>query len=319
MELLLILTYTAICVAIFKLFRIPLNKWSVPTAFLGGVVMIGALLIVMNYNHPYSEVAREYYATTPIIPGVRGRVVEVPVKPNAPLKAGDVLFKIDPAPFEFATKGLEARLQAADKEAERAQKLFKEKAGSERDVEITRAKVDDLKSQLEDAQFDLEQTTVTAPDDGFVTQLILRPGMMALPLGSTPVMTFVHKAPRGIVGWFRQNSLLRLEAGYEAEVALDAVPGVIFQAKLGHLIPAIAEGQLQPTGTLMSFAREQAPGREAVYIEITDPAFDQYRDKLPNGLYGQVAVYTHHFHHLAMLRRVLLRMAGWMNFVFPFH
>ena len=38
MDLLLILTYTAICVAIFKIFRIPLNKWTVPTAALGGVL-----------------------------------------------------------------------------------------------------------------------------------------------------------------------------------------------------------------------------------------------------------------------------------------
>ena len=41
MELLLILTYTAICVAIFKIFRIPLNKWTLPTAALGGIFMIG--------------------------------------------------------------------------------------------------------------------------------------------------------------------------------------------------------------------------------------------------------------------------------------
>ena len=120
MELLLIGTYVAICVVIFKLFRIPINKWTVPTAFLGGVVMIGALLLVMNYNHPYSEVARDYYVTTPIIPEVRGRVVEVPAKPNVALKAGDVLFKIDPKPFEFVVEGITAQLEAASKEAERA-------------------------------------------------------------------------------------------------------------------------------------------------------------------------------------------------------
>ncbi|MFC1680289.1 HlyD family secretion protein [Pseudomonadota bacterium] len=319
MELLLVATYTAICVAIFKIFRIPLNKWTVPTAFLGGVVMIGALLLVMNYNHPYSETTRDYFGTTPIIPQVRGRVLEVPIKSNEPLKAGDVLFRIDPEPYKYEIEGIEARLVAARKEAERAENLYKQGAGSERDLDIAQASVDDLESQLEDAQFDLEQTTVTAPSDGFVTQLILRPGMMALPLGGWPVMTFVHKAPRAVVGWFRQNSLLRLEAGDEAEVALDAVPGVIFKGRVGQLIPAIAEGQLQPGANLRSFSEEKMPGRAAVYIEITDPAFDQYREKLPSGLYGQAAIYTHHFHHLGTLRRVLLRMSGWLNYVFPFH
>ena len=41
MELLLILTYTAICVAIFRIFRIPVNKWTLPTAVLGGIFAEG--------------------------------------------------------------------------------------------------------------------------------------------------------------------------------------------------------------------------------------------------------------------------------------
>jgi hypothetical protein len=35
MDLLLILTYTAIAYAVFKIFKIPVNKWTVPTAALG--------------------------------------------------------------------------------------------------------------------------------------------------------------------------------------------------------------------------------------------------------------------------------------------
>ena len=72
MDFLLVMTYTALCVAIFKIFRIPLNKWTVPTAFLGGVVIIGALIFTMNYNHPFSEITRTYFVTTPIVAPVRG-------------------------------------------------------------------------------------------------------------------------------------------------------------------------------------------------------------------------------------------------------
>ena len=112
MDLLLILTYTAICVAIFKIFRIPLNKWTVPTAVLGGVLIIGTLIMLMNYNHPYSEMARNYYISTPIVPLVKGRVVEVPVKPNQQVKQGDVLFRIDDTPFKQQVASLQARLQS---------------------------------------------------------------------------------------------------------------------------------------------------------------------------------------------------------------
>ena len=44
----MVLTYTAFCYAIFKIFKIPLNKWTVPTAILGGIVMIGTVVLLMN-------------------------------------------------------------------------------------------------------------------------------------------------------------------------------------------------------------------------------------------------------------------------------
>ena len=88
METLMILTYTAFCYAVFKLFKIPLNKWTVPTAVLGGVIMIGTVILLMNYNHPYTKVARTAVVTTPIVPLVKGRVTEVPVTPNVSLKEG---------------------------------------------------------------------------------------------------------------------------------------------------------------------------------------------------------------------------------------
>lgn len=54
MDLLLIMTYAALCITIFKVFKIPLNKWTVPTAVLGGVIIIGTLILLMNYNHPFT-------------------------------------------------------------------------------------------------------------------------------------------------------------------------------------------------------------------------------------------------------------------------
>src|SRR5262249_23078767 len=121
MELLLILTYVAFCYVVFKLFRIPVNQWSLATATLGGGVGIFLLLVVMSYNHPFSANARIYFAVTPILPGVKGRVVEVPVESNVPLKEGDVLFRIDPAPYKFAVD----RKKAALAEAEQVVKQLK--------------------------------------------------------------------------------------------------------------------------------------------------------------------------------------------------
>lgn len=319
MDLLLILTYTGLCVAAFKIFKIPLNKWTVPTAVLGGVVLIGTLLLTMNYNHPFSESFRQYYVTTPIIPQVRGRVTEVPVAANTALSKGDVLFKIDPTPFEQEIASLQARLDAAQKDLERAEELVAKQAVSQRALDQARADVDDLRAKISDARFDLEQTVVTSPDSGYVTQLLLRPGMMALPFTPNPVMSFIHAADDTFIGWFRQEYLLRLEPGSEAEVIFDGIPGVIFAAELRSVFPAISEGQVKASADYIAYPQGQQPGRIAVIIDIVDEKFEQYRRILPDGAYGQAAIYSEHFHHVGVMRKVLLRMASWMNYILPLH
>src|SRR3974390_354956 len=114
MEILLCLLYVALCFAIFKIFRIPVNQWTLVTAALGGIFGISLLLLFMNYDHPYTKNGRIYFAVTPILPGVKGRVIEVPVATNTPLKAGDVLFKIDPKPFQYVVDQRKATLAEAE-------------------------------------------------------------------------------------------------------------------------------------------------------------------------------------------------------------
>ena len=114
MELLLILLYVSICYVVFKVFRIPVNQWSLATAALGGIIGIVLLLLIMNYNHPFTINARIYFSVTPVLPGVRGRVIEVPAQANTPLKEGDVLFRIDPKPYEFVVAQKKAALAEAE-------------------------------------------------------------------------------------------------------------------------------------------------------------------------------------------------------------
>ena len=319
MDLLLILTYTALCIAIFKIFKIPLNKWSVPTAVLGGVFLIGGLILLMNYNHPYSEISRQYFVTTPIVPNVNGQVIEVPVKGNQMLEKGDVLFRLDPVPFQNKLNSLKARVEGAKLEFERTEKLYKAKAGSKRDFDLARSNLDDQKAQLAQAEYDLDQTTVRAPTKGYATQVILRPGMRAVNLPLRPVMVFVSGEDHFLVGWFRQNSLLRLETGSEAEVAFDGVPGKVFSGEVQVVVPALAEGQVQASGNLVHPGMAPRPGRIAVLIRITDPRYKTYAAQIPGGSYAQAAIYSQHFHHVAIMRKILLRMSAWMNYLFPFH
>jgi len=320
MDLLLILSYSALCLVIFKVFKIPLNKWTVPTAVLGGIALIGTLVMVMNYNHPYSDSSREYFVTTPIIPAVRGTVVSVDVKPNTHLEKGDVLFTIDPAPFQNKVDALTAQITKADKDFSRAQELKRKNVGSQRDVDTTKAIADDLRAKLTDAKYDLERTVVRAQTSGYVTQMMVFPGLYVVPMPLRPSMIFVQEDSFTYIGWYHQNSTLRLKSGYQAEIAFDALPGEVFSGEVVQVLPVIAEGEVQANGTLINFnAASAIPGRVPVEIKITDPRFEAYRTQLPGGSYGQSAIYSDHFAHVSIMRKILLRMSSWMSYFFPFH
>lgn len=86
MDLLIILTYVAIAWSIFKIFKIPVNKWTVPTAALGGVFIVSALILLMNYNHPYTFLAQKAVISIPITPQVTGVVDSVTDKANQRVK-----------------------------------------------------------------------------------------------------------------------------------------------------------------------------------------------------------------------------------------
>ncbi|MGH8580989.1 MAG: HlyD family secretion protein [Gammaproteobacteria bacterium] len=376
MEMLMMMIYTAVCWAVFKIFKLPLNKWTVPTAILGGVVLIALVLVVMNYNHPYTTLVREYFVTTPIVPDVQGQVIEVPVESNQPLKKGDLLFRIDPGPYQYevdrleaaladtksgaaqleerlraaeaATVQVQAQLELAREQYDRYQRLLSTDAVAQADFDRAKRnfesaqaqlrsaeaqerearlafeaesggvnpKVRQITAELDRARWNLDQTTVRAPTDGFVTQLLLRPGMMAVPLPLRPVMTFIHTtAPndRVLVGAFWQNSLQRLKPGDEVEVIYTAVPGRVFKGHVDRILPVLAQGQLQTSGTLETVESVPMPGRVPVVIELED---DVSAYQLPAGVIGSAAIYTKHVHHVALIRKILLRMVSWQNYIF---
>lgn len=86
MDLLIILTYVAFAWVIFKIFRIPVNQWTLATATLGGVFIVAGLILLMNYNHPYTFTAQKAVISIPITPQVTGVVSEVTDKNNQLIK-----------------------------------------------------------------------------------------------------------------------------------------------------------------------------------------------------------------------------------------
>jgi multidrug resistance efflux pump len=377
MEILLTLTYVAICYAIFKLFRIPVNQWTLATAALGGIFGLSLLFITMAYNHPFSTNARIYFTVTPVLPAVRGRVIEVPVEDNTNrhLEAGDVLFKIDPKPYQYTVEekraGLaeaessvaqlkasvdqasatvekaKAQLELAQENYDRQATLFQKNVVAQATLDTATRNLDAakqtvaeavaaedrakqaygstvdgehsaivrLRNELADAQYDLDQTVVRAPTGGFVTQVALRPGVYVVPAPFRPAMIFVNDSSRdrALAAAFQQNALQRVKAGDEAEVLFKGIPGRVFKAKVRLVIDAIAAGQLQATGSLQNVGLA-VPGDRA--LAVLDIQEDMSAYQVPLGSAGEAAIYTHHFHELSLLRKILLRMRSWQNYAF---
>ena len=111
MELILLSIYSFFVWLIFFKFKwLPWNIVSQVIVVTIPIVGLTALILLLNIVAPSSHDVRVVNYVIPINSPVRGLVTEVPIEPNRPIKKGDVLFKIDPTPYEIAVKNSEAQI-----------------------------------------------------------------------------------------------------------------------------------------------------------------------------------------------------------------
>ena len=99
----------------FKLRLLPWNRTSQGSAVGIGIGGILALLIALSLYQPYSTDVTVYHRIVQIVPRVTGRVLDVPVQPHVPVQEGEVLFRVDPRPYEYNVRDLEAQLEVAER------------------------------------------------------------------------------------------------------------------------------------------------------------------------------------------------------------
>jgi multidrug resistance efflux pump len=420
-----------LCWLLFKKFKlIPVTTYTVCTAILGGVVILGALFISLSVFHPVSHDGRMYAPVVQIVSQVRGVVIEVPAEANKPMKKGDVLFRIEPRPYQIEVDRLRASLasknskfaqlaeQLAAAEADtkkaradlivsestndrqlresyersksqvqevkerlelavaqfgRANELLNKGVGVQADFDRSRAAKDALQQQLNQAQtderiaaeklksgsasleatrqslasaeanerkiraeytaqvdgqnpevretaalldkarWDLDQTVVRAPTDGYVPQQVLRPGIMAVPIPLKPLMMYVVGERPTLVASFQQKVISDIKPGMEGEAVFKQYPGRSFKVKVRRVMTAVREGELDASGQILTTTPETAHG----YIPVV---FDYDEDvaglNLPVGSQASIAIYTDRVHALSILRKIILRIHSWENYVF---
>jgi multidrug resistance efflux pump len=370
------IAYAAVIWLVFdklRLFRLSLPLAIVLAAV--GPLFASYILLSMNNYHPSSADARVFQRIVQITPHltIPGRVREVVAQPNTPLKQGDVLFTVDPRPFQFEVSRLEAALAAAEQSVpqlrssldqasaavekanvqfnlakadyDRQKELFEkqiiaqaaldralrnletaEQAVAEARAAEERARlayqsnigsdntvVAQVRQQLAQAQYNLEEAVVRAPCDGYVTNLQLVPG--AIVSGAASVMPFVcDRDERNIgvvVASFMQGPFLQIRPGDYAEVVLPMYPGRVFPGKVLTTIDIASEGQLTATGLFPGIGN---PGNARFAVRIR---LDNANDlRLPAGTQGSAAVYTGNVQIAGVIRMALMRTTSWTNYLF---
>jgi RND family efflux transporter MFP subunit len=277
------------------------------------VLLLVGLFIPMNWGAPQGSalVVRNSIA---IVPDVAGEVIEVPVAANAPLKAGDVLFRIDPAPYESQVHALEAQLKLAEQRLGEMTQLLKSSAGRAFDVEQRQAEADQLRAQLDGAKWNLDKTVVRAPADGYVTNVALRKGARVANLPLAPAMAFIDTSETIIGVEIPQIDARFLAPGQEVEVTFKFMPGMIYTGRVESVLQAIESGQVQVAGTAVA-PKAISAVPFVVRVKLDDSDFAK---QLPAGATGEAAIFTEHVRAAHIIRKVLLRQAAILNYVNPF-
>ena len=396
MEALLLAIYAFFVWLIFIKFKwLPWNTTSQVIVVIIPVVFLTALILTLNVVAPSSSDVRVIKYVVQVIPQVRGRVVEVPVEPNRLVKKGELLFRIDPTPYQndlavakarlaadesklsqaaaalvdasagarqlqeqlksatgqvkalqpklelarlrvrqnrelvatgagdrFALEQAEANVAelegqivtAAANEAQVTQKLAGQVNGEQASVAAARAQVATAKAQVDlsradvaNAQWNLDQTAVYAPANGYAVNVQLRAGSYVTAFPVAPAMSFVEEEYQ-VIAFYAQNELRLVEPGNQAEFALKTYPGRVIKAKVDSVVWAQGQGQVVQSGALPTTgAIPIVPGRFPVKLEVEE------RDRslfLAAGAVGHGAIYTDRFAMIHIIRMVILRIGS---------
>jgi multidrug resistance efflux pump len=177
------------------------------------------------------------------------------------------------------------------------------------------ATIASTKAQLELARYYLDNTLMVAPEDGYIVNLQVQPGMVAGIIRMGGIASFIVDSDRYLLASLNQASLKYVKPGQPVEVALDLYPGQVFAAKVDSIWWANGEGQYLPSDVIPKFypANPMQPqGEFAVKIYLDNPS----KVGLPIGAQGAAAIYTSNG-GFAALRKIMIRMHSWMNWLYP--
>ena len=167
-----------------------------------------------------------------IAPRVAGPIINIPVHDNEEVKAGDLLFEIDPADYKTAldsakasVANLEANLLQKQQDLDRETDLFKRNVDSKQQFQnsqnayaAAQAQLNAARANLQQAEFNLSYTKVYAPVDGYLTNVNTSPG--AYVHVGDQLLALVDSSSFWVAAYFKETQLVSIRPSRTVKMTL---------------------------------------------------------------------------------------------------
>jgi p-hydroxybenzoic acid efflux pump subunit AaeA len=193
--------------------------------------ILGYVLWVHYMDSPWTRDGRVRADVVDIAPDVAGLVEIVAVHDNQLVHKGDVLLVIDQEHYRNAL--VEAQSLVDERKAELKQKINEAQRRAKVDdrvvskeakedailnAESAKARYLESIAALDQAKLNLERTTIRSPADGWVSNLLVRPGDFAH-VGA-PVLAVIDQHSFWVYGYFEENKVDLMKVGDPVQIKL---------------------------------------------------------------------------------------------------
>ncbi len=201
-----------------------------------------------------------------------------------------------------------ARLASARSELEKAKNKL---GGSGKD----NANVQQALVALNSAQLDLYRSTVRAPSDGIITNLLVDIGHFAAT--GKPIMTLISIRNVWVQADIRENALTNIKAGNQVELVLDAAPGRVFQGEVLSVGYGVADSARDNLGGLATVKPTQGWLRQAQHIPVLIKfSDDEARGSMRVGGQVNVQIYTNGHPLMKFIGKVWIRIVALLSHLY---
>ncbi|NAX22330.1 HlyD family secretion protein [Vibrio sp. V39_P1S14PM300] len=222
---------------------------AVNIVILGGAIWLGYQKYQDYFNNPWTRDGQVRANVIKVAPRVSGPIVDVAVADNQPVKAGDLLFVIDPETYQVALSQAQVSLEKAivssrgkKIEYDRLKDIRAKDRGAVSHKDLIRREIayeesllqiKTAEEQLKSAKLNLSYTKVYASVDGFVSNLDIRTGTQAV--ANQPLLALIDSSSFWVFGFFRENQLANIHPGSEARVTLMSHPDTPIKARVDSI------------------------------------------------------------------------------------